>query len=145
VDLDALLAFLSIHFDEILTILKPVLIIALLFQVLPLLVLLERRGAAFIQDRQGPQRATFNLQLTSFKGIFTGEGGDGLRLRGFGMLFNIADLVKLLFKESFVPPFRAQVVVHPRAGHPGPGRAAHAIGAALVRPHRPQRRPRRYA
>jgi NADH-quinone oxidoreductase subunit H len=99
------LLFLGNHFEEILTILKPVLIIALLFQVLPLLVLAERRGAAFIQDRQGPQRATFNLQLANFKGIFTGEGGDGLRLRGFGMLFNIADLVKLLFKESFVPPF----------------------------------------
>ena len=99
------LLFIGAHFEEIVTILKPVLIVALLFQVLPLLVLAERRGAAFIQDRQGPQRATFNLQLANFKGIFTGEGGDGLRLRGFGMLFNIADLVKLLFKESFVPPF----------------------------------------
>ena len=104
-DIASVLAFLSLHFDEIVTVLKPVVIIALLFQVLPLLVLLERRGAAFIQDRQGPQRATFNLQLTSIKGVFTGEGGDGLRMRGFGMLFNIADLVKLLFKQSFVPPF----------------------------------------
>jgi NADH-quinone oxidoreductase subunit H len=91
---EAILAYAGTYFEEIVTILKPVLIFALLFQVLPLLVLLERRGAAFIQDRQGPQRAAITI-----------PGTGGFRLRGFGMLFNIADLVKLLFKESFVPPF----------------------------------------
>jgi NADH-quinone oxidoreductase subunit H len=84
--------FLSQNFDIILTLLKPVLIFALLFQVLPLLVLAERRGAAIIQDRPGPNRAYVPLP-------------GGLKLRGFGMIFNIADAVKLLFKESFTAPF----------------------------------------
>jgi NADH-quinone oxidoreductase subunit H len=84
--------FLVLNFDLILTILKPVLIFALLFQVLPLLVLAERRGAAIIQDRPGPNRAYIALP-------------GGIKLRGFGMIFNIADAVKLLFKESFTAPF----------------------------------------
>lgn len=81
------------NFDVILTLLKPVLIFALLFQVLPLLVLAERRGAAIIQDRPGPNRAYISLPIINVK------------LRGFGMIFNIADAVKLLFKESFTAPF----------------------------------------
>lgn len=80
------------NFDIVLTILKPLLIFGLLFQVLPLLVLAERRGAAIIQDRPGPNRAYIALP-------------GGLKLRGFGMIFNIADAVKLLFKESFTAPF----------------------------------------
>jgi len=84
--------FLVQNFDIILTLLKPVLIFALLFQILPLLVLAERRGAAIIQDRPGPNRAAISLP-------------GGLKLRGFGMVFNIADAVKLLFKESFTAPF----------------------------------------
>ena len=84
--------FLVQNFDVILTLLKPVLIFALLFQILPLLVLAERRGAAIIQDRPGPNRAAISLP-------------GGLKLRGFGMVFNIADAVKLLFKESFTAPF----------------------------------------
>ncbi len=81
------------NFDVILTLLKPVLIFGLLFQILPLLVLAERRGAAIIQDRPGPNRAYIKLPIMNVK------------LRGFGMIFNIADAVKLLFKESFTPPF----------------------------------------
>jgi NADH-quinone oxidoreductase subunit H len=86
--------FLSLHFDEILTIVKPLLVVGILFQVLPLLVLAERRGAAFIQDRIGPNRAALTLPFAG-----------GFRLRGFGMLFNIADLIKLMFKENFQPTF----------------------------------------
>ncbi|MBA2481947.1 MAG: NADH-quinone oxidoreductase subunit H [Planctomycetes bacterium] len=71
----------------------PIAIPLILFQVLPLLVLLERRGAAFIQDRVGPSRAYIPIP------------GTGLRIRAFGMLYNMTDLVKLLFKENFVPPF----------------------------------------
>ena len=86
--------FLILNFDVILTLLKPVLIFALLFQVLPLLVLIERRGAAIIQDRPGPNRAAIPIPFSG-----------GLKLRGFGMVFNLADAVKLLFKESFTAPF----------------------------------------
>jgi NADH-quinone oxidoreductase subunit H len=80
-------------FEVILTLLKPVLIFALLFQILPLLVLAERRGAAIIQDRPGPNRAAIPIPFLNVK------------LRGFGMMFNIADAIKLLFKESFTAPF----------------------------------------
>ncbi len=81
------------NFDIILTILKPLLIFGLLFQILPLLVLAERRGAAIIQDRPGPNRAYIAIP------------GLNLKLRGFGMIFNLTDAVKLLFKESFTAPF----------------------------------------
>jgi NADH-quinone oxidoreductase subunit H len=86
--------FLSNNFDLILTILKPFLVFGLLFQVLPLLVLAERRGAAIIQDRAGPNRAAIPIPFTN-----------GFKLRGFGMVFNLADAVKLLFKESFTAAF----------------------------------------
>jgi NADH-quinone oxidoreductase subunit H len=86
--------FLSNNFDVIMTIIKPLLIFGLLFQVLPLLVLAERRGAAIIQDRPGPNRAYIALPFTG-----------GFKLRGFGMIFNLADAVKLLFKESYTAAF----------------------------------------
>jgi len=59
---------------------------------LPLLVLLERRGAAAIQDRPGPNRAAIPLP-------------GGLRLRAFGMIYNVTDGLKSFLKESFTPPF----------------------------------------
>jgi len=55
------------------------------------MILMERRGAAYIQDRPGPGRAAIQI--------------GGLRLRAFGMIHNLTDGVKLFFKESFVPPF----------------------------------------
>jgi NADH-quinone oxidoreductase subunit H len=79
------------HPYQTLALALPVVIPLALFQVLPLLVLMERRGAAFIQDRPGPSRAYIPLP--------------GMRLRAFGMIYNMTDLVKLLFKENFVPPF----------------------------------------
>jgi len=61
------------------------------FALVPLMILMERRGAAYIQDRPGPGRAAIQI--------------GGLRLRAFGMIHNLTDGVKLFFKESFVPPF----------------------------------------
>lgn len=52
---------------------------------IPLMIWLERKGSAIIQDRIGPIRAN----------IF------GIRI--FGMLHNIADVIKLLFKEDVIP------------------------------------------
>ncbi|MCB1173828.1 MAG: NADH-quinone oxidoreductase subunit H [Leptospiraceae bacterium] len=54
-------------------------------QFIPLMIWLERKGAAIIQDRIGPNRAA----------IF------GVRL--FGMLHNIADVIKLMMKEDITP------------------------------------------
>jgi NADH-quinone oxidoreductase subunit H len=53
--------------------------------IIPVLIWLERKGSAIIQDRIGPNRA------------------DVFGLRFFGMLHNIADVIKLLMKEDFVP------------------------------------------
>src|SRR5512138_2317366 len=51
----------------------------------PVLVWAERKGAAYIQDRRGPNRA-------SIAGLTLG-----------GMFHPLADAVKLLFKEDFIP------------------------------------------
>ena len=80
------------HPYQVATLLLPVVIPLIIFQLLPLLVLIERRGAAFIQDRVGPNRAYIDVP-----GV--------MRMRAFGMLYTMTDLVKLLFKENFVPPF----------------------------------------
>ncbi|MBN8524703.1 MAG: NADH-quinone oxidoreductase subunit H [Planctomycetes bacterium] len=65
------------------------------FNILPLLVVMERRGAAFIQDRPGPNRA----------GIWI--PGLNVRIRAFGMIYNACDFVKLAVKERFNPAFAA--------------------------------------
>ncbi|MCX8038998.1 MAG: NADH-quinone oxidoreductase subunit H [Planctomycetota bacterium] len=67
----------------------------LFFQLLPLLVVLERRGAAFIQDRPGPNRAGIPIP------------GLGFQLRAFGLIYNLCDFIKLAVKEDFVPRFAA--------------------------------------
>ena len=101
----------------ILTCLKPLIAIGLPFAILPLLIVMERRGAAFIQDRPGPNRAGINLSLgnilgallfkeSAIKAIFSATPPvDGVRLRGFGLIFNATDGIKGFFKQSFTPPF----------------------------------------
>lgn len=61
--------------------------IAIGAQVAPIMSWVERRQCAFIQRRLGPNRV----------GIF--------KFRIFGLGQPIADAVKLLFKEDFVPPY----------------------------------------
>jgi NADH-quinone oxidoreductase subunit H len=56
-----------------------------LMQILPFLIWLERKGAAYIQDRRGPNRASI------------------LGLRLGGLIHSLADVVKLVFKEDIFP------------------------------------------
>jgi NADH-quinone oxidoreductase subunit H len=58
----------------------------LLLNTVPVMVWLERRGAAFMQDRIGPNRVNI--------------GGFAL----FGMIQPLADVVKFMFKEDYIPP-----------------------------------------
>ena len=58
-----------------------------LLNMIPIMIFLERKGSALIADRIGPNRAFI----------------PGLGLRMAGMVQNLADVVKLLFKEEFVP------------------------------------------
>ncbi len=64
---------------------KAVFIWAIALTCIPVLIWFERKGAAFIQDRVGPNRAAVL----------------GVRLAGF--VHNISDVVKLLFKEIMIP------------------------------------------
>ncbi|HKY63748.1 MAG TPA: NADH-quinone oxidoreductase subunit NuoH [bacterium] len=57
----------------------------ILMQILPFLIWLERKGAAYIQDRRGPNRASI------------------LGLRLGGLIHSLADVVKLVFKEDIYP------------------------------------------
>ncbi len=65
---------------------KATFIWAFALSLLPVLIWFERKGAAFIQDRAGPNRAAV------------------LGIRLAGLIHNIADVVKLLMKEMMIPP-----------------------------------------
>lgn len=67
------------------TLLKIFVPFAVIMQTLPVLIWLERKGAAYIQDRRGPNRASIA----------------GIRLGG--LIHSLADVVKLIFKEDIWP------------------------------------------
>lgn len=75
-----------------------------LLGLLPVVILMERRGAAYIQDRPGPNRAAINLGATSVAGLFS-LTPVGLPIRAFGFIFTIADALKIMVKERFLPSF----------------------------------------
>lgn len=65
--------------------LKILIPFAVIMQILPFLIWLERKGAAYIQDRRGPNRAAI------------------LGVRLGGLIHSLADVVKLIFKEDIFP------------------------------------------
>jgi NADH-quinone oxidoreductase subunit H len=72
-------------YEPVIVIARYILVIGVLLQVVPLLIWLERKGAAFIQDRPGPERAAV--------GPF----------RLMGLLHVVGDAVKLFTKEDVIP------------------------------------------
>jgi len=66
-------------------ILKIVVPFLVMFQIIPLLIWLERKGSAYIQDRPGPNRAAIQ----------------GVRLGG--LFHALADVLKLITKEDIIP------------------------------------------
>jgi len=69
----------------VILVLKIVVPFLIIFNIIPLLIWVERKGSAYIQDRRGPNRAD----------IF------GLRLGG--LVHSLADVVKLMTKEDIIP------------------------------------------
>src|SRR3954470_3850745 len=67
-------------FEVTVNIVKMVAIFLLMVQLVPILVWVERRGSAFIQNRLGPNR-----------------------VGPLGLMQLLADAVKFLFKEEFLP------------------------------------------
>ena len=61
----------------------------LLVNIVPVMIWLERKGSAYIQDRLGPNRAVIPI--------------GPLKLRLMGMIHTLADAVKLMFKEDIIP------------------------------------------
>ncbi len=64
---------------------KCVFSVAFVMQIVPLLIWAERKGAAYIQDRPGPNRAHI------------------LGIRAGGLVHTLNDVVKLIMKEDIVP------------------------------------------
>jgi NADH-quinone oxidoreductase subunit H len=71
----------STGFEITINVLKMLIIFLVMVQLVPILVWVERRGSAFIQNRFGPNR-----------------------IGPLGLTQLLADAVKFLFKEEFVPP-----------------------------------------
>src|SRR6185369_7334589 len=66
--------------DIVLSIVKIAIVLVMMLQITPIMVWVERRGSALIQDRPGPNR-----------------------VGPLGLFQSLADAVKFMFKESIVP------------------------------------------
>ncbi|MDO8462019.1 MAG: NADH-quinone oxidoreductase subunit NuoH [Deltaproteobacteria bacterium] len=71
--------------ELLITLLKVLIIPMLVINLIPLLIWMERKVSAYIQDRRGPNRAAI------------------LGVRLGGLIHNIADVIKLFTKEDIVP------------------------------------------
>jgi NADH-quinone oxidoreductase subunit H len=79
------------------SIIKIAIVLLFLLQLAAILSWMERRQSAMMQDRFGPNRA----EITLF----------GKKIRLAGLLHPLADAVKMIFKEDFIPP-NADKVLH---------------------------------
>ena len=71
--------------DVIVTLLRCVFAVVFVMNIVPLLIWAERKGAAYIQDRPGPNRAHI------------------LGIRAAGLVHTLPDVVKLITKEDIIP------------------------------------------
>jgi NADH-quinone oxidoreductase subunit H len=72
-------------FDIVVSVARIAVMLVFCLSMVPVLVWAERKGAAYMQDRRGPNRASI------------------LGLKLGGLFQPLADAVKLLFKEDFIP------------------------------------------
>jgi NADH-quinone oxidoreductase subunit H len=79
------------------TILKIVFVLLIILTFAPVLIWAERRQSAMIQDRIGPTRAGINLF--------------GKNITLAGLLHPLADALKFVWKEDFIPP-KADKLLH---------------------------------
>jgi NADH-quinone oxidoreductase subunit H len=79
------------------TVLKIVFVLLIILSFAPVLIWAERRQSAMIQDRIGPTRA--NIKIGS------------LNITLLGLLHPLADALKFIWKEDFVPP-KADKLLH---------------------------------
>lgn len=81
--LESLSAFL-LH-PLTIVVIKALIVVGVALQISPLLLWLERKGSAYMQDRNGPNRA------------------DIFGIRAAGLVHAVVDVIKLLTKEDIVP------------------------------------------
>ncbi|MEW6720711.1 MAG: NADH-quinone oxidoreductase subunit NuoH [Thermodesulfobacteriota bacterium] len=72
-------------FDLLVVLIRIVVVFSFCMGLVVVFTWVERKGAAYIQDRRGPNRASI------------------LGIRAWGMFHPLADAIKFLFKEDFVP------------------------------------------
>ncbi|MGE5246748.1 MAG: NADH-quinone oxidoreductase subunit NuoH [Verrucomicrobiota bacterium] len=72
-------------FDLVVAVARIAVFFSFCFGLVVLMTWVERKGAAYIQDRRGPNRA------------------DILGIRAWGLFHPLADALKFLFKEDFIP------------------------------------------
>jgi len=97
--------------DMLVMVLRCVFSVAFVMSIVPLMIWGERKGAAYIQDRPGPNRAPIDLpnpldlpRLLS--AVLRGaplEYKPIVSLRAAGLIHTLTDVVKLAFKEDITP------------------------------------------
>lgn len=97
--------------DWVVVLLRCVFSVAFVMQIVPLLIWGERKGAAYIQDRPGPNRAPLDLPNPLDIPRLLGAVLAGkplvykpiVSLRAAGLVHTLNDVVKLAFKEDITP------------------------------------------